>query len=44
MIYMYLTGTGDPTLWIQWSGARLSMTPLVCGLIASMAQDETKSA
>lgn len=44
MIYMYLTGTGDPTLWIQWSGARLSMTPLICGLIASMAQDETKSA
>ncbi len=37
MVYMYLSGQGDPTLWIQWSAARLSMTPLTCGLIAAMA-------
>ncbi|HEY2798383.1 MAG TPA: hypothetical protein VGK26_10890 [Thermoanaerobaculia bacterium] len=36
MVYMYLSGKGDPTLWIQWSAARLSMTPLVCCLIATM--------
>ncbi|HEY4229300.1 MAG TPA: hypothetical protein VGO79_03960, partial [Thermoanaerobaculia bacterium] len=39
MVYMYLSGHGDPTLWIQWSAARLSMTPLICVLIATMTQD-----
>jgi hypothetical protein len=39
MVYMYLSGSGDPTLWIQWSGARLSMTPLVCVLLATMVQE-----
>src|SRR5262249_28223369 len=43
MVYMYLSGKGDPTLWIQWSAARLSMTPLICGLIASMAPQKTEA-
>lgn len=36
MVYMYLSGPGDPTLWIQWSAARLAMTPLICVLVATM--------
>jgi hypothetical protein len=36
MVYMYLSGRGDPKLWIQWSAARLAMTPLICLLVASM--------
>ena len=44
MVYMYLSGRGDPTLWIQWSGARLAMTPLVCLLVATMTPDSPQAA
>jgi hypothetical protein len=36
IVYMYLTGSGDPTHWIQWSAARLSMTPLICAFLAAI--------
>jgi len=44
MVYMYLSGQGDPTLWIQWSAARLSMTPLICCLIATMPESRPEAA
>jgi hypothetical protein len=43
IVYMYLTGPGDPSNWIQWSAARLSMTPLICALFAAIpSQQDTQ--
>lgn len=39
MVYMYATAPNDPTLWIQWSAARLSMSALLCGFFAVAAAD-----
>jgi len=35
---VYLTAPGDPSLWVQWSGARLLLTPLVCLYAAAISE------
>lgn len=37
MLYMYSTIRTDPALWIQWSAARLLLTPLLCLMFAGIA-------
>jgi hypothetical protein len=36
-ILVYLSKPADPALWVQWSGARLLLTPLLCLFMAGVA-------
>jgi len=37
ILYSYMRGEFDPRLWIEWSAARLLLTPLLCLIFAAAA-------
>jgi len=38
LLYAYLTSSGNPHLWIEWSAARVLITPLVCLFFCATAR------
>ncbi len=44
ILFCYLHGNADPTLWIGWSASRLLLTPLVCFFFAAAAPPEREDA
>jgi hypothetical protein len=44
LLYAYLTSSGNPHLWIEWSASRVLITPLVCLFFCATARSGAANA